>query len=67
MAKKTLVISFEIEKKEWIKAIQDGWKERFNEQLSEKEIKELDSVVDFVWAIRHLSESDVEDLTVEDL
>ena len=63
---KKLVVSFEIEKKKWVDAIKKGWKERFDEELSEKEIKELDSVIDFVWAVRHLSESDIEDLTVEE-
>jgi hypothetical protein len=66
MAKKKLTISFEVSKKEYIKAIQEGWKERFGEDLSEEDIKELDSVVDFVWAVRHLAESDIEDLIVEE-
>lgn len=66
MAKVKLEISFEIDKDKWTKAIQEGWKERFGKEVSLNDIKELHNVSDFVWAVPHLSETDIEDLTVDE-
>jgi len=59
-----LVVTIEVEEREWKKAIAEGWNEYFEENLTVADIKNVDAPGDFQRALPRIDESCIKSVAV---